>query len=1012
MDDLQRGRFAGRRVAALLTIVLATAGLPLATGAAQALPGATAGQTAQASYAEQGEVPVIGTNIGTVPSLPDRVAVRGDDGSDHQVPVDWEAVTAGQFTEQFTKVEVRGTATGADGSLAVYADVWVLPANLVYLIDAGRASTTSDVFDAARALRGESLVNAVPDRQSTAADQWGYVQRNETDVRRVSTTAGTGEDWATSFVADDNDADEGIVYRLPLDTGTYRVTVVHVPRRTQTHGSWINQDGEKIDSKTVAVSRSSDGVHPPVLVTHEIVVERPTVISYEAQKLQEIGGYNASLSLVAVEQRSTSALSPPVIEPLSGRLTFAGSATVTLSSTTSGGDVYYTTDGTTPSADNGTPYTKPFTLLESATVRAVTVAEDGTSAESRSEFTIVPDPRPYESVPVGRQWYDDRGRHIQAHGGGFLRHDGWYYWVGENKEHHSSSFRSVNLYRSKDLLNWEFVNEILTGDSATGDDAPRLAEGKVKVERPKLLYNEKTRKFVLWGHWELAENYSSARIVVATSDTIDGLYEYVDDFRPGEGVVWDKKQRAEIDATVANGQYASFEEAEAAYRAAGNVPHGHQSHDFTVYQEPDSADAYLISSEGHYNQRIYPLSGDYLMADHERSYPIFTGETREAPAVVKADGRYYLFTSGQSGWYSNQLMYAHTTDLSSPDGWSRTITLGNNTGFKSQPTWIMDIPRSDGGHSYVYMGDRWIPAGGMPDSPGHANSTYVWLPLEIGDDPDAVSMEYTDGWSLDVETGEVVVPRLDLVSEGKPVTSTGGTASSGYTDPASVGYVDDPEVRENPARAANDGIDHSVAPYDNSHYFKPTALPLTWQVDLEEVRDLARVDISWRSYKGSETYPGYRVSGSVDGENWDVLADRADNRTVGFTSDGLEGRYRHVRLEFLSNAGDRNGSSATWAAGLVEVQVHARPYATAAALCTGGRAFVTVTVENPRPRPATFLVSTEFGSRRVSLGTGRSQSVLFSARSRSAEPGVATVEILDRPESEAARAPYDGVDCR
>src|SRR5690606_13299402 len=116
-----------------------------------------------------------------------------------------------------------------------------------------------------------------------------------------------------------------------------------------------------------------------------------------------------------------------------------------------------------------------------------------------------------------------------------------------------------------------------------------------------------------------------------------------------------------------------------------------------------------------------------------------------------------------------------------------------------------------------------------------------------------------------------------------------------------------------PAAAANDGVDRSTTPYDNSHYYKPDAVPAWWQVDLEEPVDLSRVDISWRSYNGSETRSTYRISGSLDGESWTVLADRSDSRVVGFTSDRLAGEYRYVKVDILGVTNDHNGNAAAWA---------------------------------------------------------------------------------------------------
>ena len=60
--------------------------------------------------------------------------------------------------------------------------------------------------------------------------------------------------------------------------------------------------------------------------------------------------------------------SAPSVSPNGG--TFSGSATITLSTTTSGAAIRYTLDGTEPSLTNGSLYSDPFTITTSATVKA------------------------------------------------------------------------------------------------------------------------------------------------------------------------------------------------------------------------------------------------------------------------------------------------------------------------------------------------------------------------------------------------------------------------------------------------------------------------------------------------------------------------------------------------------------------------------------------------------------------------------------------------------------------
>lgn len=79
---------------------------------------------------------------------------------------------------------------------------------------------------------------------------------------------------------------------------------------------------------------------------------------------------------------------------------------------------------------------------------------------------------------------------MQAHGGGLILVDGVYYMHGENKLD-GSAFQSINCYSTTDLVNWKFVSKTLTV-GGSGD----LGPGRV-VERPHVIYNERTKKYVM-----------------------------------------------------------------------------------------------------------------------------------------------------------------------------------------------------------------------------------------------------------------------------------------------------------------------------------------------------------------------------------------------------------------------------------------------------------------------------------------------------------------------------------
>ena len=48
--------------------------------------------------------------------------------------------------------------------------------------------------------------------------------------------------------------------------------------------------------------------------------------------------------------------------------------------------------------------------------------------------------------------------------------------------------------------------------------------GVANIERPKVIYNTTTGKYVMWMHKENGTDYNEARAAVAISSTVDGNY--------------------------------------------------------------------------------------------------------------------------------------------------------------------------------------------------------------------------------------------------------------------------------------------------------------------------------------------------------------------------------------------------------------------------------------------------------------------------------------------------------
>ncbi|MFD4874587.1 RICIN domain-containing protein [Streptomyces sp. NPDC058420] len=305
-----------------------------------------------------------------------------------------------------------------------------------------------------------------------------------------------------------------------------------------------------------------------------------------------------------------------------------------------------------------------------------------------------------QTITNGTQFTDTSGNPVHAHGGGVIKVGSYYYWFGEDRNA-DNTFKYVDAYRSTDLKNWEFRNHVLTRSSA--------AElGTAYIERPKVVYNASTGKFVMWMHKENGVDYSEAKAAVAVSSTVDGSYTYQGSFQPlGDNM----------------------------------------SRDITTFVDTDGT-AYMVSAANeNYDLHIYRLTADYTAIDSLVANP-WVGGHREAPALFKRNGVYFMLTSAATGWSANQQQYATATSISGP--WTAFTNVGDSTAYNSQTAYVLPV-QGTSGTSYLYMGDRWGNSFG-----GTVNdSRYVWLPLTF---PTTTSMSMASWYpevSIDTAAGTI-----------------------------------------------------------------------------------------------------------------------------------------------------------------------------------------------------------------------------------------------------------------
>ncbi|CAG7634094.1 family 43 glycosylhydrolase [Paenibacillus allorhizosphaerae] len=312
----------------------------------------------------------------------------------------------------------------------------------------------------------------------------------------------------------------------------------------------------------------------------------------------------------------------------------------------------------------------------------------------------------------GSLWHDTSGKPIHAHGGGMLRTNGYFYWFGENRE----GSKRVSCYRSANLSDWEFRGDVLTLDAPFRPIETRTAPELItdsetgrgaNIERPKVIYNKQTGKYVMWMHWENGKDYSAARCAIATCDTVDGAYVY----------------------------HGSFD------------PVGHMSRDCTLFADDDGTAYFISAARDNADLHIYRLSRNYLAID-EHVKTLWPGQYREAPALVKRDGVYYMLTSGCTGWEPNQGKYACARTITGR--WSELVDFGGPTTYDTQPTCILQVQGTET-TSYLYIGDRWDPV-------DYHSSSYAILPLEFPDG-ESLALNWADSVVIDADSGRTRTER-------------------------------------------------------------------------------------------------------------------------------------------------------------------------------------------------------------------------------------------------------------
>ena len=277
----------------------------------------------------------------------------------------------------------------------------------------------------------------------------------------------------------------------------------------------------------------------------------------------------------------------------------------------------------------------------------------------------------YDAFHPGQIWLDTDGKPIQAHGGSVLFHEDWYYWYGENKDHTDGKNGvwtwGVRCYRSRDLYNWEDCGLIIPPNLE--DPKSALNPYTAMMDRPHIIYNHRTGKFVCW--MKVMRNDGTQTETVMTADHILGPYAL----------------------------------------ARENLrPLGMDAGDFDLVVAPDGK-AYYYFERVHSETICADLTEDYTdvtgyySTHFPHSQPPYV---REATAHFCRGGKHYLLTSGTTDYLPNP------SEIAVADTWHGPYTVlgnphpsdGSCTSFHTQVSSVFKVPGRD---LYIAVADRWCP---------------------------------------------------------------------------------------------------------------------------------------------------------------------------------------------------------------------------------------------------------------------------------------------------------------
>jgi beta-xylosidase len=326
------------------------------------------------------------------------------------------------------------------------------------------------------------------------------------------------------------------------------------------------------------------------------------------------------------------------------------------------------------------------------------------------------------------KWLDTSGNLINAHDGGILFAGGRYHWYGmalqplpviARTNGGQKTMVGVVMYGSADLYNWDYEGVIL--ECSTNPASPLC--GPMRFERPKIVYNDATKKYVLWCHYVArpgdhgnSPGYGEAG--VASCSTVNGKYTFHGHTRPIDtnGIVRDSTLYKDDDGSA-----------------------------YFIYDR----DVRVPGPDRGRVLHVVKLTADYLSWT-PAYYKITNAPAREAPVMIKRNGLYFLITSGMTGWTFNRSSCFRATNIFGP-----YTDLGDpGIGSDAATTY-----NAQGTHAFAVEGkkDEFVFLCERHKTTCMTDSSFIFLPV-VFTSPSTLQLPYLPTWDLNHWPRAAVVP--------------------------------------------------------------------------------------------------------------------------------------------------------------------------------------------------------------------------------------------------------------